>query len=388
MRHTPLSKKISRATTPAVPMAFVRGILLAYDRYGVDPGSALEKAQIRPEATREISGRATSEQFEDLSWVAMQELDDEAVGWFSRKLPWGAYGMLCRASIGSASLGLALRRWSRHHRILTEDVLLELDVTGGSATIGIQEYRDLSDFREICLVTLLRYILGFACWAIDERIPLTMAEFPYSPPPHADIYSKLFSPDLRFEAKRACIRFDADYLARPLQRDETALNMMLKRALPLTVLPYRRDRHLTSQVLRILRMSKASFPVAEDVAQAFNLSVRTLHRQLSSEGTSLRQLKERTRIERAKEALTRSTQSIQRVAYVAGFRNEKSFSRAFRTWTGETPSGYRNSVGLISRDPLRVIAEVTHWEGHSPERLQQMRDNVARAKAEGTNIID
>ena len=41
-----------------------------------------------------------------------------------------------------------------------------------------------------------------------------------------------------------------------------------------------------------------------------------------------------------------------------------------------------------SRDPLRVIAEVTMWQGHSPELLQQMKDNVARAKAEGRHIID
>jgi hypothetical protein len=41
-----------------------------------------------------------------------------------------------------------------------------------------------------------------------------------------------------------------------------------------------------------------------------------------------------------------------------------------------------------SRDPLRVIAEVANWQGHSPERLQQMKENVARAKAEGTAIID
>ena len=41
-----------------------------------------------------------------------------------------------------------------------------------------------------------------------------------------------------------------------------------------------------------------------------------------------------------------------------------------------------------SRDPLRVIAEVTMWQGHSPERLKQMKENVARAKVEGTDIID
>jgi Rifampin ADP-ribosyl transferase len=46
------------------------------------------------------------------------------------------------------------------------------------------------------------------------------------------------------------------------------------------------------------------------------------------------------------------------------------------------------TLSYRSRDPLRVIAEVAMWQGHSPEQLQQMKDNVARAKAEGRNIID
>ena len=46
------------------------------------------------------------------------------------------------------------------------------------------------------------------------------------------------------------------------------------------------------------------------------------------------------------------------------------------------------TLSYRSRDPLRVIAEVTMWQGHSPERLKQMKENVARAKARGTNIID
>jgi hypothetical protein len=46
------------------------------------------------------------------------------------------------------------------------------------------------------------------------------------------------------------------------------------------------------------------------------------------------------------------------------------------------------TLSYRSRDPLRVIAEVTSWQGHSPERLQQMKEGVARAKAQGADIID
>ena len=41
-----------------------------------------------------------------------------------------------------------------------------------------------------------------------------------------------------------------------------------------------------------------------------------------------------------------------------------------------------------SREPLRVIGEVTEWSGHSPARLQEMKDHLERLKAQGIEAID
>jgi AraC-like DNA-binding protein len=334
----------ARTGSGSTPIAFVRAICLAYENYGADPRAALERAQIPPNLLRDPLARVTPAQFEALSFTAMQELDDEALGWFSRKLPWGAYGLLCRASITAPTLDLALRRWTRHHRVLVEDIGLDLSVSEGVATLSLRENRDLGPFREFCLVTVLRYALGYACWSIDFRIPLLEAAFPFPAPPHADIYPKLFAPNLRFEADCARIAFDAGFLARPLQRDEAALQKMLKRALPLTVLPYRRDQRLSARVAQVLRMPNARAAAADDLAEGFAISTRTLHRHLRKEGESLRELKQRARLERAKRALLHSDQPIKRVAFATGFRSEKAFARAFRQWTGETPSGFRKKA--------------------------------------------
>jgi len=332
-----------KSASIGTPIAFVRAICLGYAKYGADPASALKKAQIPPQLLEQPDARVTPAQFEALSFVAMQELNDEALGWFSRKLPWGAYGMLCRASITSATLDLALRRWIRHHRILVDDILLQLDVDNGVARLSVREARDLGMFREFCLVTLLRYVLGYACWAVDFRIPLIRAEFPFPAPPHVEVYSKLFSENLSFGAECA-VSFDAAFLARALQRDEAALQKMLKRALPLTVLPYRRDQRLSARVKMVMSMPKAELPAAQDLADGFNISTRTLHRHLSKEGASLRALQKKARIDRAREALARSSQPIKRVAHASGFLNEKAFARAFKQATGETPSAYRKRM--------------------------------------------
>jgi AraC-like DNA-binding protein len=334
---------LAAAGRAVTPMAFVRGIVRAYEQRGIDPLPALERAHIRPEDMTAPDARVTAAQFESLSEWAMRELDDEALGWFSRPMPWGAYGMLCRASLTSANLEIALKRWRRHHLILTQDVAFDLSVADDVARLSIRENRDLGAQREFCLVTLLRYVLGYACWAIDSKIALKEAAFPYPEPPHVSVYPTIFCKELRFDADSAEIAFDARYLAMPIKRDEADINRMLQRALPLTVLPYRRDRLLVDRVRQFLRRPEARFARAEDVAAELALSTRSLHRLLQKEGASLRELKEEARVELARKALVRGKAPIKRVAHAAGFRNEKSFARAFRAWTGETPSGFRTS---------------------------------------------
>ncbi len=330
-------------------MAFARVMVQAYAQQGKSPAEALKLAQITPSRLQQPDARMTALQMELLSGAAMQELDDEGLGMFGRKLPWGSYGMLARASISSTSLRLALKRWCRHHALLTDDIRVTLVETGPIASIAIEERVDLHtrgpSAREFCMVYVLRNIHGLACWYIDSRIPLLAAHFPYPAPAHADAYRFMFPGPLSFDAPRAQIRFDARYLDLPLRRDEKALNQMLKRALPITVLQYRRDRLLVQQVRQALAASPEQTHSAEGLARLLHLSARTLHRQLKEEGASLQELKDQVRSERAKDLLYRSSKAVKQVAAATGFRNEKSFIRAFRHWTGVSPAEFRRDAG-------------------------------------------
>jgi hypothetical protein len=47
------------------------------------------------------------------------------------------------------------------------------------------------------------------------------------------------------------------------------------------------------------------------------------------------------------------------------------------------------TMSYRSRQPLRIVGEVTVWQGHAPERLREMKEGLARMKAEGGgHIID
>jgi AraC-like DNA-binding protein len=66
-----------------------------------------------------------------------------------------------------------------------------------------------------------------------------------------------------------------------------------------------------------------------------------LHRQLSEEGASLQQLKDSVRQERARSLLLRTAKPLKLIAAEVGFQNEKSFIRAFKNWTGQSPEAFR-----------------------------------------------
>jgi AraC-like DNA-binding protein len=119
------------------------------------------------------------------------------------------------------------------------------------------------------------------------------------------------------------------------------MKQMLQRALPLTVRAYRRDRLLVQRVRQALANQPLDTHNADDLAALLNLSARTLHRQLKEEGASLQALKDEVRRQRAIELLLRTNRPIKQVAEAAGFLNDKSFTRAFLAWTGQTPTGFR-----------------------------------------------
>lgn len=338
------ARSLSDAVTP---IAFVRYITKAYEVYGLSFDTALREARIAPHLLDDPASRVTAEQFEKLSGYAMRELDDEALGWFSRRLPWGSHGMLCRAAVTAPDLGVALKRWCRCHGLLTEDIALTLSVKAGAASITIHERCVTAALREFCLVSVLRMAHGFACWLIDSRIPLIDLTFPYAQPEHGSAYGAMFPGRARFEAAHAGFSFDAQYLSLTPVRDETATRQMLQKALQLTVLQYRRDRLLVDRVRMLLKSHLASsthtngLPNAEALSEMLAISSRTMHRQLQEEGASLQEIKDAVRRDYAIDLMQRTNRPLKQIAHMAGFRNEKSFSRAFKQWEGSAPSDFR-----------------------------------------------
>jgi AraC-like DNA-binding protein len=328
------------------PMAYVRAMGLALTQAGIGLEAWLEKSQITPHAFATVDATITAAQMEVASEWAMRALDDEALGWFERPLPWGSYGMLARASMGAANLGVAMRRWCRHHGLLTRAASLQVmdggdDLDPGTVAICLHDKGVNPALQEFCHVTLLRNLLGFASWAVDSRLSLHSATFAFAEPAHASAYAVLFPCGVRFNAPHTRMVLARAYLQLPLRRDEAATNAMLQRALPLTVRHYRRDRLLVQQVQQLLHNHGRAL-TAQAAADQLNMATRSLFRQLREEGATWQQLKTQHAMTLAQQALLSHDWPIKQVARHCGFDNEKSFIRAFKQHTGQAPHAFRS----------------------------------------------
>lgn len=89
------------------------------------------------------------------------------------------------------------------------------------------------------------------------------------------------------------------------------------------------------------RMSFAGVPGVETAAEMFGVSPRTLQRRLASEGLSYRQVCDRSRFRKAVELLRDPRTTVNDITVELSYSDRRSFLRAFRRFTGMTPSEYR-----------------------------------------------
>ena len=100
---------------------------------------------------------------------------------------------------------------------------------------------------------------------------------------------------------------------------------------------------LSKRIFNFLIANSYLFSLSiESVSDNFNLSVRTLQRQLKQEGVSYIQIVEEVRKSLAIHYMTKSTSSVKEISAVLGYAEPSGFVRAFKKWTGKTPTAFRS----------------------------------------------
>lgn len=149
---------------------------------------------------------------------------------------------------------------------------------------------------------------------------------------------------VRMSSKRLAIRLNRTLLRQPLPGADSFLLKRLEHALSdmLEELP---NVDFSEQVKQRIRNLIASREVSEElVAAPFNMSSRHLRRKLGEVDTSYEKLLDEVRLEIASRLIREGRLNLGRVAFELGFLDPSSFTRAFRRWTGMSPTSFREKL--------------------------------------------
>ena len=103
------------------------------------------------------------------------------------------------------------------------------------------------------------------------------------------------------------------------------------------------DKHddLAAQVRAILSQTQGQYLHLEAVAERLFMSSRTLKRRLQQVGLGYQQLLDEARKRDAIKLIQNTHLTIEQIAQHLGYTDAANFTRAFKKWTGDTPSRYR-----------------------------------------------
>jgi len=84
----------------------------------------------------------------------------------------------------------------------------------------------------------------------------------------------------------------------------------------------------------------------EDLASDLHMSRRSLQRRLAEADASYQSLVDDTRRDMALRYIEDPAKSATDITFLVGYSQQSAFTRAFRRWTGMSPSEYRASKSL------------------------------------------
>lgn len=246
------------------------------------------------------------------------------------------------AASSSANPGEAIHRVIRYFPVLSTQAQLYTTEDEQYLTLYIQAKGNPHAMHMEAILSQCEKIWqAIAC----DKTPLIMeTRLPQESDRNRQVYERALGCKVRTGSKRFAIRFNRLALKEPLPSADDFLLRRLDASLAdmLSELP---NADFAEQVKQRIRQLVSEREINEElVAAPFNMSARHLRRKLSAVKTTYERLLDEVRMEMAIRLIRESRLSLGRIAYELGFLDPSSFTRAFRRWTGMSPTAFKDSA--------------------------------------------
>lgn len=331
-----MSGSASQSLQRVGPLAQLPAILAAHDvdLAGVMDGLPLSAEDLRPDSQLPISTISTildrvaeHAGLSEIGLLIAEAQNHKALG------PVGHLMMSCE------TLGSALGTFVALQMANSTAAAAYLHPVGEDYALGFGVYAQelpSSHIHDVSAAVGLNMVRDLTDGAVEVAEVLLSRPMPRNTEP----YRRFFGCPLRFNEGQTCLVLPGRSMGFKLPTADAGLRQELLTALQrqLNQQPHGYAARVKHALRPLLLAGNASH---RQVAEHLNMHPRTMGRRLEEEGGTFEQLKDEVRLAVSRELLARTDIAVSDVAATLGYATPSAFVRAFRRWTGSSPSSWR-----------------------------------------------
>jgi len=249
-------------------------------------------------------------------------------------------GIVGRLMQHSESVGDAMRALVSNLSIQNRGTVPLLTIIDDTALFTFSVYQpqakgadQISDGSLALAVNAMRALCG-AGWNPTEVL------LPRVTPADQEPYRRHFRAPVRFNQEMAAIVFPTSDLDRRIAGADPMMRAILEERI--RQVKGSQQSEFSDDIRRLLRTRLTNARgSAEDIARLLAMHRRTLSRRLKGSGVGYRALANEIRFEIARQLLEDTEVPLGQIAAALGYSEASAFTRAFRRWSGQTPTAWR-----------------------------------------------
>jgi len=325
----------------------VKLIAVAVERAGIPRERFLEATGLALGALDAPDGRLRASEIFACAEVAFELTRDPALGLhWAEWLTASSFAPMSQLVAHAGTLREIFAIFFQFGQLVSDEMPLQLVEHGDEAElrfagVACSSPRLQRMTCEMSMAGLFRMIRDLC-----PRAVVRCVRFPYPAPEYAPEYARIFEARELFDQACACLVIERATLDLPLLHHDIEIQSQLRPLAERRLSGLRKGGDYAPRVRKLLLLHDAPYRVPlSAIARQLELSVRSLHRRLAAEGQSYRTLASEVSAAVARRLLCDRRRTIQEIAFAMGFAEPSSFHRAFKRWTGTTPTKFRAQRG-------------------------------------------
>jgi AraC-like DNA-binding protein len=330
-------------TGPKVSVAAATGLVEAIRTAGGDPDQILRSVGLERAAFSDPHGFIACSDFARLLEEAARRTGDDCFGLHFGEgyNPKGA-GPVTYVVLNSPTIAVGLQNVGRYLSVHNEAATVSFLVEGRFAyarhrlaDLAMESPRQHNEYSMAIGLSLIRLMAG-SQWTPVE------VHFAHPPPHQISEHARIFRAPVLFSCPTNAFAIEREFVERQVPAADERLYAVLRRYLDGVLEEMPREDFLLGSVRRVVgELMRDGDPTLTQVARKLQVGSRTLQRRLKEDGVDFKMLVDDTRRRFALSYLRDREHTLTDIAYLLGYSEVSAFNRAFRRWTGSTPSDHR-----------------------------------------------